>query len=333
MDDLMAEKAFNSQALRIAFLGNFGVDYSSETHHARSLEALGHFVVRLQEREALTENILTTALECDVFVWVHTHGWEQPTNNGTTMSDVLAQLRDAGVPSLGYHLDLYMAIDRWNQYKDSVYFTEIDHFFTVESQLADWLNANTRVKGHYLQAGVFHEESYMAAPQTGRPTKDVIFVGSHGYHPEWPYRPQLINWLRDNYGDRFGHYSGEHFSLGLRRGEALNQLLADTKVVIGDSLCIGYDYPDYWSDRVYETLGRGGFIIHPYIKGMGGHFEDGKHLKFYNFQDFGQLKGMIDYYLEHDDEREAIRRAGHEHVAANHTYKQRWAQIIEEVTK
>ena len=37
---------------KIVFLGNFRVDYSSETHHANTLESMGHKVIRLQESEA-----------------------------------------------------------------------------------------------------------------------------------------------------------------------------------------------------------------------------------------------------------------------------------------
>ena len=94
-------------------------------------------------------------------------------------------------------------------------------------------------------------------------------------------------------------------------------------------MCIGFDYPYYWSDRVYETLGRGGFIIHPRIKGMEDDFEDKKHLVFYEFGDFEQLKREIDFYLEADDLREEIRRQGHEHVKKNHTYLNRWTTILE----
>ena len=62
----------------IVFLGNFRVDYTSESHHAKTLESLGHTVVRMQESEAKSENIYKAALNSDLFVWVHTHGWKTP---------------------------------------------------------------------------------------------------------------------------------------------------------------------------------------------------------------------------------------------------------------
>lgn len=309
--------------MRIAFLGNFGVDFSSESHHMRSLRALGVEVVPLQEAQTTGQQVLEEAEKSDAFVWVHTHGWG---TSGVPMSCVLESLRDSGIPTLTYHLDLWLGLGRQKDMRSDDYW-EIGHFFTVDRQMADWLNENTSVAGHYLQPGVFGEECVRAAP-TGE-QKDVIFVGSRGYHPEWAYRPQLLDWLADTYGGRFSHYGGD--GLGVVRGLPLNQLYANTKVVVGDSLCLGFNYPSYWSDRVYETTGRGGFIIHPYVQGMEDHFEDGKHLRFYEFGNFDELRLLIDYYLEHDDEREEIREAGFQHTRDNHTYTHRWDSILQEV--
>jgi glycosyl transferase family 1 len=320
--------------MRITFLGNFGVDYSSETHHKKSLEALGHTVVPLQETQAGSELILNEAMKSDMFVWVHTHGWETP--GALSMEDVLSYLKRAKIPSVTYHLDLWLGLQRQQDLKKDAVYKNIEHFFTVDKKMADWFNENTEVKGHYLPAGVFKEECYMAMPVTPRPplTKpmnDVIFVGSYGYHPEWKYRPQLIDWLRATYRSRFKHYGGD--GLGVVRGDKLNQLYADTKVAVGDSLCIDFDYPYYWSDRLYESTGRGAFTIFPYIEGIETQFELGKELVTYKFGDFDDLKSKIDYYLEHADEREKIRKAGFNRTKRDHTYENRWADIIREVTE
>jgi hypothetical protein len=255
---------------------------------------------------------------------VHTHGWETPGTIG--MNAVLLSLADYKIPTMTYHLDLWFGLKRQNDLKKYPVYKHIGHFFTVDRKMADWFNAKTKVKGHYLPAGVYDKEStYKKVKQT----HDVIFVGSKKYHGEWPYRPKLISWLEKTYGDRFEHYgSGGKPSV---RGIDLNKLYWSTKIVVGDTLCIGYNYPDYWSDRVYETMGRGGFIIHPYISGMEREFEDKKHLVFYEYGNFQQLQSLIDYYLEHEEEREAIRLAGHNLVKENYTYKNRWQQILKEL--
>jgi hypothetical protein len=308
--------------MRICFLGNFGVSFSSESHHKATLERLGHEVIALQEGRAQSNDILREASISDLFVWVHTHAWTTPGE--MSMVAVLERLRRYGVPTMTYHLDLWFGIERQKDLEHDEFYKHIGHFFTVDKLMADWFNENTSVKGHYIQAGVFEPECYLIEKE---PTNDVIFVGSRRYHPEWQYRPQLIDWLRDTYKDRFLHYGGD--GVGVVRGDALNRLYADTKVAVGDSLCINFDYPHYWSDRVYETLGRGGFLIMPHVKGMEKHFDDGIHLVFYQYGNFEQLKGLIDYYLEHEYKREAIRRAGHEHVKKNHTYTNRWQEILE----
>lgn len=314
--------------MRIVFYGNFGVSYSSETHHAASLELLGHEVIRLQEPKFAADEILAEALKSDLFVWIKTHGWNTPGD----MHRTLSTLRDAGVPSISYHLDLYMGLRRWTQYRNDPFLMGLDHFFTVDQLMADWLNENTPVRGHYVPAGVFEPECYIAPPTNCRHpfANDVIFVGQRNYHPEWPYRPQLIDWLQDTYGDRFTRIAGDT-PAGTTRGRELNRLYADSKVVVGDSLCLNFDYPYYWSDRVYETVGRGGFLIHPRVKGMERHFEDHEHLAFYDYGDFDQLHDLIEYFLRDHDARNEVRTAGQAHVKANHTYTQRWTEILKAV--
>jgi hypothetical protein len=311
---------------RITFLGNFNVDYTSETHHAKSLESLGHKVTRLQETKATATEIYENAIKSDLFVWVHTHGWKTP-EPGIKMNSVLVELKAKGIPSITYHLDLWLGLSRQADLVKEAVYTDIEHFFTVDSKMADWFNTKTNVKGHYLPAGVFHEEATYSKKESWN--NDVIFVGSRLYHREWRYRPKLIHWLKRIYPNKFKHYGRD--GLGVVRGAALNDLYASTKIVVGDTLCPGYSYPDYWSDRIYETLGRGGFLIHPYIPGIEREFVDKEHVVFYKYGNFAQLKSLIDYYLVNEEEREAIRVAGHNLVKNNYTYKHRWQTILKEL--
>lgn len=309
---------------KIVFLGNFNVPYSSETHHATTLESMGHEVVRLQESVSTSDVIRWKASKADLFVWVHTHGWE--TGGSFSMAEVLDYLGECGVPSMTYHLDLWFGLRRQVDLQKEDAYTHIEHFFTVDNYMAKWFNENTNVRGHYLPAGVFDQECYIANEPISR---DIVFVGSRRYHAEWPYRPKLVTWLERTYKNRFEHWGPT--GRGLVRGDDLNRLYASTKIVVGDTLCPNFSYESYWSDRVYETMGRGGFIIHPYIRGMEKEFEDRKHLVFYEYKNFTQLKSLIDYYIENDDERESIRLAGHNLVKEKYTYKNRWEYILKEL--
>lgn len=309
--------------MKIVLYGNFLVDYCSEVHYAKTLENMGHIVVRLQETTTRTEIVLAESLKADMLVWVHTHSF---INRGSsTMTHVLQRLKERGVPTVAYHLDLYMGLKRWQDYENSPYM-QVQHFFTVDKLMAYWFNDNTPVEGHYLAAGCFDQEALLFDNEK---VNDVIFVGSKGYHKEWDYRPKLINWLAETYRDRFKHIGGD--GSGVVRRLDLNHLYGSSKITVGDTLCLNFDYPYYFSDRLFESTARGAFLIFPYIKGIEDYFELGKEIVTYEFGNFEQLKELIDYYLKHDDEREAIRKAGFERAKREHTYTQRWQKILEVV--
>jgi hypothetical protein len=105
--------------------------------------------------------------------------------------------------------------------------------------------------------------------------------------------------------------------------------LASAKVVVGDS-CFG-GRPNYVSDRYYETRGRGGFLLHPWVEGVDHH----------GVEVYGgptdmttrrwRSRRQIDYYLERRPNREENRRIGFEWVRDNETYTQRAAEILDTV--
>lgn len=324
---------------KIAFLGNFTVDYSSESHYKKTLEFMGIEVVPLQEGTATAQEVLNAAMASDMLFWVHSHNCPTPG-----IAEMLEILKEEGKPTVGYHLDLWLGIDRQSDLENDPYWN-IEYFFTVDKLMADFMNEREDFpKAFYLPAGVFAEEAYMSKVIKPEYQHDVVFVGARGYHHEWSYRQQLINWLDETYGKRFAHY--DHGHVPKMRGKNLNDLYANAKIVIGDTLCKGFDYPYYLSDRIFETIGRGGFIIHPYIKGLEDLFQlptlltmDGTMLNTkeaelitYPYGQFGYLKYVIDYYLQNEAEREEIRKRGHERVLADHTYFNRMESILQTIT-
>ena len=144
------------------------------------------------------------------------------------------------------------------------------------------------------------------------------------------YRPQLIDFLSATYGNQFTLLPGN--DRPAVRNHDLNEAYGASRVVVGDTLCPGFKHKAYASDRIYETLGRGGFIIHPWIEGQfEDELEHGKHCIFYKYGDFDELQDLIDYYLHAHTERETIRAAGHERVKEKCTYVHRMAAILETV--
>lgn len=309
--------------MRILFIGNFESEFSTENYHKRAFHELGHGIIMLQENKTNVGAILNAGLNCDMVYWTHTHGFNVGTNEDVVM--MLEEFKSCGIPTVGYHLDLWMGLQRERDLHRNPYYQHIQHFFTVDKLMAEWLNQNTKVKGHFLPAGVGEEECFIGTANKEKYPHEIIFTGSKGYHPEWPYRPQLIDWLHDTYGSRFGHYGGG--GLPTVRGPELNNLYASAKIVIGDTLCKNFHYPYYSSDRLFEVTGRGGFVIYPYIKGIEEWFAEDE-LATYEFNNFSELEMMIQDYLINDKERERMKLAGFERTKNNHTYRHRLEQLL-----
>jgi hypothetical protein len=303
--------------MRIAYLGNHRPSHSTETHLRLTLESMGHKVLPLQEDAADAGEIVQTANSCDLFLWTRTRGFLK--------CDGHDMLRRISVTKASYHLDLYAGISREAEVSGDPFWRS-DVCFSPDGG-SDQFFRDHAIKHHYLPAGVYDKECYLA---DAKPELDVVFVGSTVYHPEWPYRQRLLGFLAKTYGDSYHKYGNPEPTV---RGDDLNLVYAKAKVVVGDTLCPGFNHPRYWSDRVYETMGRGGFIIHPWIKGMQDEFIDGVHIRYYEYGNFAQLRGLIDYYLAHDAERERIRVAGHERVKSACTYRNRLEHALNVISQ
>lgn len=81
--------------------------------------------------------------------------------------------------------------------------------------------------------------------------------------------------------------------------------------------------------RVFETLSTGSFLLTNALPTLPDIFKDGVHLVTYNTLD--EMVEKAKYYLEHDEEREAIAKAGHEEFMAHHTYMNRVTKILNDV--
>jgi hypothetical protein len=311
--------------MRVAYCGNFQPSvraedrFSTEWHIAQTLRGLGHVVIQIQENGVHPSRVLGQCEEADLFLFTRT--WGQTIN-----MDHIRGLRAAGIPSASLHLDLYVGLRRQAQIEGDAFWAT-DYVFTPDgsSEAAEFF-ASKGINHHYLKPGVFKPECGDGKPRPEL-AHEVAFVGggaNYG-HPEWPYRRQLVKWLQQSYGARYGKYGYPEPTM---RGQDLNDLYASATVVVGDSVCIDFTKEHYWSDRVYETIGRGGFLIMPYIIGLEEEFTDGETIVFYQFGDLDELRRKIDYYIEHEDERERIRKAGQVYVREHATYHNRLKQLL-----
>jgi hypothetical protein len=312
--------------LTVAYRGNFqpGVSrpWSTETHVASALERLGHRVVRLQENQVDWVDCEVAGRAADLFLWQRT--WDIDPAGG---HQALASLEAAGVPTVSFHLDLYIGLEREAQLADDP-FWRTALVVTADGGHADEFAAYG-INHRWLPPAVAEEECVVGRPNRRRYPHPVVFVGSHPYpHPGWrPYRDRLIATLQRRYRGHFRVCPDRGRPI---RGAELASLYASAAVVVGDS-CLAGQVPRYWSDRTPETLGRGGFLIHPQIEGMADWYRPGHDFVTYPVGDFGALCDHIDRYLDAPDERANIAAQGRATVLARDTYRHRMAAVLETV--
>jgi hypothetical protein len=177
---------------------------------------------------------------------------------------------------------------------------------------------------------VRHTACFIAEPEPERWPYDVAFVGSdgRGYHEaEWPYRRQVVAKVAEiceRRGWRFRNPGGAHPKID--RGDDLNSFYATVPVLVGDSLCPQRERSLYWSDRVPETWGRGGYLVMPEIDAMGLHL--GPHPT-YAWGDWAELEVEIERGLFKPEQRAEIVRTNQELTRMYGTYRNRVQTIIE----
>jgi spore maturation protein CgeB len=90
----------------------------------------------------------------------------------------------------------------------------------------------------------------------------------------------------------------------------------------GAKIIIGADITDkvegYWSNRLWLTLGCGGFFLTAYVRGMENFFENKRHLVWYHSET--ECLSLAEEYLAKPDSRHKIARQGYHLVHEHHTF-------------
>ena len=81
--------------------------------------------------------------------------------------------------------------------------------------------------------------------------------------------------------------------------------------------------------RIFDVLANRGFLITKYQMEIAELFTPGKDLVVY--EDMNDLLEKVAYYMEHDEERQAIAEHGYETLRKYHTYEQRLQEMFAQV--
>jgi hypothetical protein len=297
--------------------------FSTENAYIDALRGLGHEVLPI--KQGMAPGISWP--DPDLVIYTRTHNDTALTPEFTA---TWRRLEDAGARTASVHLDVFRGIperEGWVARGDPLFTTQ--HVFTADGGSdAFWVQHG--VNHHWLPpAADLRHVGPFPTPELDLDGK-IVFVGSEGYHACYPFRPKLIQHLRDRYGEEFVLF-GPAAQRGTVRMEALASVYAADAIFVGDHCFADELRPNYWSDRLPETLGRGGFLIYPRTPGLEEQgYRSGEHLLTYEPGDLQDLDDWIDFARScSPDERQGIADAGRELVRARHTYEIRAAQLLE----
>lgn len=299
---------------KVFFIGDFKKPYSTEVYIVHGLKENGVEVIEWQEDTPVAlHNLINYVVDSKPdFVLVAKN---RLYTNGKLFID---KMREKGIKTVSWLFDLYHDLPQemgsTRSMKDSPF--SCDYIFTSDGSLKRILPNKDIIT---LRQGIHEPEATIFENNF---KFDVCFIGSDTYF----LRRKLINELKETYKERFCHF-GVGGMKNEVRGLDLNNILSTCKVVVGDSV----PYDEYWSNRIYEILGRGGFLLHPKVKGLKEEFEYYKHFVPFDYGNFEQIKQITDYYITHDEEREKIKLAGHKFCKENYTYTKRCQTLLQKV--
>ena len=98
--------------MKIAYIGNFVPDHSTENHMRKAWENLGHTVYGIQEGdEDARLTLINTIKDYKLVLWTRTA--DLAAKWGTRKQyEILATAKQNKVPTVGFHLDRWWGLDR-----------------------------------------------------------------------------------------------------------------------------------------------------------------------------------------------------------------------------
>ena len=244
---------------------------------------------------------------------------QSPLNN----IEVLCELKKADIILCYWFVEDYRIFEYWKTI--APYF---DHFFTIQKD-PFWEELN-RMGGHnyhYLPAAFDSNLEFFA--DEGNHKISATFVGA-------PYanRVHFFGKLRrrdfEIYGEEWCKYPNPAVKIGDRRisekeaREIYQRTLINLNLHSNSEPC--WPSGDFVNLRSFELAGLGAFQLTDMRKLLTLHFDPADEVV--ALASWEDMLKAIDYFLEHQEEREAFAERAQEHVMKEHTYRHRAEEIL-----
>ncbi len=244
----------------------------------------------------------------------------------------------------------------YSQFKTS--FSEIENWadviFIIENYTSDWLPIYEISQSKKIKI-FWSIDSHCVLDQHKTLCKilniDILLNSTESYIPNFNGLVKKSYWFPNSYPDDliFPKKIEKSIDVGfcgniINRGHVIDSLdkygIKKDIFVIGDDMVnainsykihLNCNISNDINYRTFETTGCGTFLLTNYTPGLEKIFDIGKEIVIYN--DLNDLDNKVKYYIENDEEREKIAKAGYERSKRDHTYFERSKFIIEVIKK
>ncbi len=141
----------------------------------------------------------------------------------------------------------------------------------------------------------------------------VLMVGGLGYG-----REKFVQQMHNSKFD--GGFS--HVQKGLYR-EQLAEVVASAEIVVAPPSPVT---DHYWSNRVYNMLGLGAFLLHPYSKGLEQQYNQETVPRLVMYRSISEISSALAAFNPSD--QRFVAGWGHTHTMLHHTYRHRCRELI-----
>lgn len=239
-----------------------------------------------------------------------THVWMQIQRQHVITPMVATLLKENGAKVFNWTGDVRQPTPQWFlDIGKRIHKTGFTNYTDI-----DYLN-NRQCNAEFFQIG-FDPELFADSIEP-KHEADIVFMGNYYSNmPLSPFRREVCNKLKERYGSKFQMYG----AVGGRTTRDIEEcsIYKGAKIALNISQ---FNLPGYTSDRFFRILASGCFCLNYHFDRSDVVFEENKNaITFYDIED---LYYKIDYYLEHEDERNEIAKNGKDLVWGRDTWEKR----------
>jgi hypothetical protein len=305
--------------VKIIYIARHGQTNSNDDEGAiqHALQELGHHVVAVREIKARNAVKLAKVDRPDLVLF---HHWDDV--------ETLKEFGKVGVPRVFWYFDLV------DYPKDQTLAARcrrrVDWMHRVVPNVelgfctdGDWVDHWSKTGAHGNKLVRLNQGADVRKVGVGEPGKvaiPILFTGiARGGGVE---RESFVREMMRTYGGMFRWVEkGTH-------GREMASLVASSMIVVAPDSPVT---DRYWSNRVYNALGFGAFLLHPYSACLTHQYEHCRELIYYRSRE--DLHDKIRYYLSHPEDRQTVAARGYARTVREHTYTHRVKKLVQTVVE